>query len=130
METEQGEKQIEKWRKQERHNRVFIMVAGSVLSLLVLGGLGYLVFTWVKGPPTLTAAELVKEWKSREGETVRVKGTAKVVNPWHILVGDEKVFVPCQFPEMNQEINDGDEVTVEGKVTAAEGLTECRLIDD
>jgi hypothetical protein len=131
MSSEQGQQQLEKWRRQERFNQILIksVLGGIVATALVLAGL--LVFDLVKAVPTLTPAVLAREMTTRDGQVVRVRGRARPLDPGHIrVVDDHGISIWCEFSETIEEVKEGDFVKVEGKVSRFNGLVRCRLIED
>jgi hypothetical protein len=131
MTTEQSEKQLEKWRKQERANKVIVACAFGLISVLAVAGVTALLVYLFSPAPTLTPTTLLREFKAREGRVVRVEGRAQLTVAGQLRVTDDLgASIPCQFPEPVQGVNDGDPVTVQGRVSLSVGLKDCRLVQD
>src|SRR5260370_1264522 len=116
MSSEQGQQQLEKWRRQERFNHVLIKSVVASIGAVALVLVGLLVFDLVRGVPTLTPAVLAKEMKIRDGEVVRLRGRARPLDPAHIRVEDEHATIWCEFTEPVEGLKEGDPVEAGGKV--------------
>ena len=131
MSTEQGQNQLDKWRRQERFNKILVRSVLGFLICLALAGITFLLMYFLRGAPTLTPAELREQWAERHGQTVRVKGRVTLVREPLVRVGgDQSISIACTFNQFPADIKAGDEITVEGKVSGEAGLINCHLVRD
>jgi hypothetical protein len=130
MTTEQGHRQLDKWRRQERRNKILVCCAIVFLVGLGVAGATFLLVKILKGPPTLTPSELVNEYSSWVGHTVRVKGRVKWLQGTQVRIEDDRgKSIFCHLLEEPRDLKQDDLVTVQGTVSSNEGLINCKLIE-
>ena len=131
MEPEQLNKQLAKYRSQQRVNRIIINTALVILGLIVLSGVTVFAVNQFRPTPTLTPSEFQDEFQSLRGRTVKIKGRVKLFaqDAYQIrLVDDKNVSILCRLLE-STDLKDGQEVTVRGQVAPAGGLMDCEIVD-
>jgi DNA/RNA endonuclease YhcR with UshA esterase domain len=131
MKPEQMQKQLAKWRNQERVNKIIVYTTVIILGLVVLTGVGIFAVNQFRPTPTLTPSEFVREFPELHGKVVKIKGRVRLIadDEYRIRVADDKeISVLCHLTEV-PELKDGEEVTVQGKVDPQRGLIECRVVD-
>jgi hypothetical protein len=130
MSTEQQQNQLEKWRRQERFNRFLVRFVSGFLICLAVVGVTFLLVNLLKGTPTFTPATLINEWKAREGQTVRLRGEVTLIAGVQVRIGEGSVSVSCTLLRTPDGLKEHSIVTVEGRVSASEGLVNCKLVND
>ncbi len=133
MNADQYEQQLAKYRRQERFNRILIKSVLGFFAAAVLLGVTLLLVKWLKGTPTLTPGELVREAKSRQGQVVRVKGRVEWISEGGLRLSEEdkeRFSVLCHFPDPVEGIRVGDSITVQGTATRSSALVDCKIADD
>jgi hypothetical protein len=130
MTTEQGHRQLDKWRRQERRNKVLVCCAIVFLVGLGVAGTTVVLINFFKGPPTLTPSELVHQYGSWVGHTVRVRGYVDKVEVPQVRVKDDRgISIPCQLLEEPSGLKQDDWITVQGTVSSNNGLINCKLVE-
>jgi hypothetical protein len=127
MEPEQLNKQLAKYRSQQRVNRIIINTALVILGLIVLSGVTVFAVNQFRPTPTLTPSEFQKEFSNLRGRTVKIKGRVKLFaqDAYLIrLVDDKNVSILCRLLE-STDLKDGQEITVKGQVGPTGGLMDC-----
>jgi hypothetical protein len=131
MHSEQVQKQLEKWRRQERLNKVVVRsVIGLIIGLALVGITLFLVNV-TRRVPAFTPLELLKEGRSWDGYTVRVTGQVKWIQGIQARVGDDDSgkSILCTFIEEPFGLREGVTITVQGTWSLAHSLTDCKLIE-
>jgi hypothetical protein len=134
MKPEQVQRQLEKYRKQERTNKVILYLAAVVLGAIALSGLAVLLVKLLRPTPTFTPSALVQEMENWRGQKVRVKGKLQQIaeNDFQIRVRDpeksDSIF--CRLTKPLEGWKDGEDITVQGRVDPQGGLIDCEVIED
>jgi hypothetical protein len=131
MNPENVEKQLEKWRSQERVNRLIINTALVLLGVIILGGVTVFAVSLFRPAPTLTPSEFRDQFQDLRGKTVQIRGRVMLLREDAFqfrVVDDQNLSILCQLAEP-VGLKDGEVVTVRGKVAATGGLTECEIVD-
>jgi hypothetical protein len=130
VKPDQEQQQLEKWRKQQRVNRLVIGAVVGFLSLSVLVGITLLLVHVLRPPPTYTPSTFHTEFQGRQGQTVRITGQVKWIDGSRIRLTDGKASIFCEFPQIVSDLSVGDTVTVQGKVDSSAALARCRVVSE
>jgi hypothetical protein len=129
MSTEQTHQQMEKWRRQERFNKFLIRSTLAFLICAALVAVTIFLINILRATPTFSPSELNRQWKDREGQTVRVQGEVDWIDGIQVRVrGEGSETVLCTFSYNPKDLKVGDLIKVQGTVSASSGLTNCKII--
>jgi hypothetical protein len=128
MSSEQGQRQIEKWRRQERVNQILIRCVLWTISLAAVVGVTILLVKLLRPPPTLTPTAFVEEYESLQGRTVRITGRVKWIQGARLRITDDRTSLLCEFSRTIADVSEGEWITVQGRAGSSSGITKCKVM--
>jgi hypothetical protein len=128
MTTEQEQRQIDKWRKQQHVNRIVIGVVIGFLSLVALAGITVVLVNVFRPPHTFTPSSFIAA-SVAQGRTVRITGEVKWIDGSRLRLTDGKKSIYCEFSQTVSDLALGDTITVQGKVDSP-AIIHCQIVPE
>jgi cytochrome c-type biogenesis protein CcmE len=126
--TEQDQRHLEKYRHQQRVNRLVIGAVIGFLSLAALVVIALLLIKIFRPPPTFTPSTFHSDFQGRQGQTVRITGEVKWIEGSRIRITDGSFSIYCEFTHIVSDLSLGDVITVQGKVDSSSALKNCEVL--
>ena len=128
MSSEQGQRQLEKWRRQERINQILIRGVLWFIVVAAVVGITLLLVKIFRPTPTFTPTAFLEEVESVQGRTVRITGRVKWILGARLRITDGRTSVLCEFSRAIADVSEGEWITVQGQAGSSSGITNCKVV--